>query len=215
MNFKEAYKAMQEGKKVRIKTENGYFYYRKNMKRIYHHISEKCFDLPTEEIAIENVLSNDWEVVEDKKECWEPKKDEKYYYITDCGDVDNHLYSNLVVNDDYLYANWLIERARFNMGNCFKTKEEAEHMVEKLKVIHELQKFAYENNEKEIDWNNFSQNKFYLIYDSDVNNIFIDYFSFTRTNPFNIYFTSFKIAKRAIEAVGEDRIKKYYFDIEE
>ena len=68
MNFKEAYKAMQEGKKVRIKTENGYFYYRKNMKRIYHHISKKCFDLPTEEIAIENALSNDWEVVEENND---------------------------------------------------------------------------------------------------------------------------------------------------
>ena len=88
-------------------------------------------------------------------------------------------------------------------------------MVEKLKVIHELQKFAYENNEKEIDWNNFSQTKFYLIYDSEVNNILVDYSSCTRTNSFNIYFTSFKIAKKAIEEIGEDRIKKYYFDVEE
>ena len=49
---------------------------------------------------------------------------------------------------------------------------------------------------------------------SQINNILVDYFSCTRTNPFNIYFTSFKVAKKAIEAVGEDRIKKYYFDVE-
>ena len=202
MNFKEAYKAMQEGKNVRRKSwkKNEFIDVNYNDKFVF--------------TSIENALAEDWEIVEEKKKYWEPKKDEKYYYITDCGDVDNHLYSNLVVNDDYLYANWLIERARFNIGNYFKTKEEAEHMVEKLKVIHELQKFAYENNEREIDWNNFSQNKFYLIYDSEVNNILVDYFSCTRTNSFNIYFTSFKVAKKAIEAVGEDRIKKYYFDVE-
>lgn len=213
MNFKEAYKAMQEGKKVRRKIWKAYWHYDKKTERCYSHIDDKysdregkeiIFDREVKEILFEDYLAEDWEVVEEEKKYWKPKEKEKYFYIEDCIGVSDD--RNVQAPIDY---------CRFNIGNCFKTKEEAEHILEKLKVIHELQKFAYENNEKEIDWNNFSQNKFYLIYDSEVNNILVDYFSSTRTNSFNIYFTSFKIAKRAIEEIGEDRIKKYYFDVEE
>lgn len=205
MNFKEAYKAMQEGKKVRRKIWKAYWHYDKKTERCYSHIDDKYSDRVVKEIIFEDSLADDWEVVEDKKKYWKPKESERYYFID--------AYQEGIGNDTNDGTD--VDDFRLSIGNYFKTKEEAEHMVEKLKVIHELQKFAYENNERENDWNNFSQTKFYLIYDSEVNNILVDYSSFTRTNPFNIYFTSFKIAKRAIEAVGEDRIKKYYFDVEE
>ena len=206
MNFKEAYKAMQEGKKVRRKDWGSGQYYSLLKDKIF--FIDRVIVL---NITVEDSLAEDWEVVEEekkeKKKYWKPKKDEKYYFIT------AYEYDVCVMDD--MNDEVIVDDNRINMGNCFKAEEEAEHMVEKLKVIHELQKFAYENNEGEIDWNNFSQNKFCLIYDNEVNNIFVDYFSFTRTNPFNIYFTSFKIAKRAIEEIGEDRIKKYYFNVEE
>lgn len=205
MNFKEAYKAMQEGKKVRRKIWKAYWHYDKKTERCYSHIDDKYSDREVKEIIFEDSLADDWEVVEEKKKYWKPKESERYYFID--------AYQEGIGNDTNDGTD--VDDFRLSIGNYFKTKEEAEHMVEKLKVIHELQKFAFENNEKEIDWNNFSQTKFYLIYDSEVNNILVDYSSCTRTNPFNIYFTSFKIAKRAIEAVGEDRIKKYYFDVEE
>lgn len=204
MNFKEAYKAMQEGKKVRIKTENGYFYYRKNMKRIYHHISEKCFDLPTEEIAIENVLSNDWEVVEEEKKYWKPKESEGYYFID--------AYQEGIGNDTNDGTD--VDDFRLSIGNYFKTKEEAEHMVEKLKVIHELQKFAYENNEKEIDLYDDNQYKYILKYDTNDDDIFVGAYTSFIINPFDISFTSEEIALKAIETIGADRIKKYYFGVE-
>ena len=108
-----------------------------------------------------------------------------------------------------------IDYCRFNIGNCFKTKEEAEHILEKLKVIHELQKFAYENNEEEIDWKNFNQCKYKIFYDAEDGDLYVDYSVQCESEPFNIYFTSFKVAKKAIEAVGEDRIKKYYFNVED
>ena len=204
MNFKEAYQKMLEGKKVRRKIWKAYWHYDKKTERCYSHIDDKYSDREVKEIIFEDSLADDWEIVEEKKKYWTPKEKEKYFYIEDCMGVSDD--RNVQAPIDY---------CRFNIGNCFKTKEEAEHILEKLKVIHELQKFAYENNEGEIDWNNFSQNKFYLIYDSEVNNILVDYFTFTRTNSFNIYFTSFKVAKKAIKTIGEDRIKKYYFDVEE
>ena len=88
-------------------------------------------------------------------------------------------------------------------------------MVEKFKVIRELQKFANENNEKEIDWKNKTQCKYYLVYDTKDEDLYVDYTTYSKREPFNIYFTSSKIAKRAIEEIGEDRIKKYYFNVED
>lgn len=192
MNFKEAYKAMQEGKNVRRKSwkKNEFIDINYNDKFVF--------------TSIENALAEDWEIVEEKKKYWTPKEKEKYFYIEDCMGVSDD--RNVQAPIDY---------CRFNIGNFFKTKIEAEHILEKLKVIHELQKFAYENNEREIDWNNVKQYKQFLIYDVEHKKVCIDYKTYVKSEPFNIYFTSFDIARKAIKTIGEDRIKKYYFDVEE
>ncbi len=133
-----------------------------------------------------------------------PKKGDRYYYIYHTGFI---FYCG--------YSEDNMDRAIINIGNCFKTEEDAKYMVEKLKVIHELQKFANENNEKEIDWKNKTQYKYYLVYDTEDEELYVDYAVYCKREPLNIYFTSSKIAKRAIEEIGEDRIKKYYFNVED
>ena len=199
MNFKEAYEKMREGKKVKRKGRSMCCFYDSKAGRI-------CTGdgVAVTGIAFEAALADDWEIVEEKKKYWTPKEKEKYFYIEDCMGVSDD--RNVQAPIDY---------CRFNIGNFFKTKIEAEHILEKLKVIHELQKFAYENNEGEIDWKNFNQCKYYLVYDTKDEDLYVDYSIQCESEPFNIYFTSPKIAKRAIEAVGEDRIKKYYFNVEE
>lgn len=203
MNFKEAYEEMREGKKVRRKDWLGYWFIEDGKVKIYLKDGNIKFNNFTQE-TIANTLADDWEIVEEKKKYWTPKEKEKYFYIEDCMGVSDD--RNVQAPIDY---------CRFNIGNFFKTKIEAEHILEKLKVIHELQKFAYENNEGEIDWKNFNQCKYYLVYDTKDEDLYVDYTAYCKREPFNIYFTSFKIAKRAIEAVGEDRIKKYYFNVED
>ena len=202
MNFKEAYQKMLEGKKVRRKDWGSGQYYSLLKDKIF--FIDRVIVL---NITVEDSLADDWEVVEEKRQYWKPKKDEKYYFIT------AYEYDVCVMDD--MNDEVIVDDNRINMGNCFKTEEEAEHMVEKLKVIHELQKFAYENNEGEIDWKNFNQCKYYLVYDTKDEDLYVDYSIQCESEPFNIYFTSSKIAKRAIEAVGEDRIKKYYFNVED
>ena len=157
-------------------------------------------------INIKDLLADDWEFIETKEEkkWWKPEKRTQYYVIHGDGDVERICYTN----------NPSDNRAIF-MGNCFKTEEEAKFMVEKLKVIHELEKFAYENNEEEIDWKNKTQCKYYLVYDTEDGELYVDYAAYCTREPLNIYFTSSKIAKKAIEEIGEDRIKKYYFNVEE
>ena len=199
MNLKEAYEKMREGKKVKRKGRSMCCFYDSKAGRI-------CTGdgVAVTGIAFEAALADDWEIVEEKKKYWTPKEKEKYFYIEDCMGVSDD--RNVQAPIDY---------CRFNIGNFFKTKIEAEHILEKLKVIHELQKFAYENNEGEIDWKNFNQCKYYLVYDTKDEDLYVDYSIQCESEPFNIYFTSSKIAKRAIEAVGEDRIKKYYFNVED
>ena len=131
------------------------------------------------------------------------KKGDKYYYINDAGSIFN-----------YDCREDISDEALINIGNCFKTEEDAKQMVEKLKVIREPQKFAYENNEEKIDWNDAKQYKQFLIYDVEHKKVCIDYKTYVKSEPFNIYFTSFDIARKAIKTIGEDRIKKYYFDID-
>lgn len=199
MNFKEAYEKMREGKKVKRKGRSSCCFYDSEAGRI-------CTGdgLVITGIDFEAALADDWEIVEEKKKYWTPKEKEKYFYIEDCMGVSDD--RNVQAPIDY---------CRFNIGNFFKTKIEAEHMIEKLKVIHELQKFAYENNEGEIDWKNFNQRKYKIFYDAEDEDLYVDYSIQCESEPFNIYFTSFKIAKKAIEEIGEDRIKKYYFNVEE
>lgn len=207
MNFKEAYEKMQEGKKVKRKDWLGYWFIEDDKVKIYLKDGNIKFNNFTQE-TIANTLAEDWEVVEEpKSKDWKPKKGDKYYYISNTGFIFHCAYNE--DNEEF------IDKANISMGNCFKTEEEAKHMVEKLKVIHELQKFAYENNEKEIDWNDAKQYKQFLIYDIEHKKVCIDYKTYVKSEPFNIYFTSFDIAKKAIKTIGEDRIKKYYFDIEE
>ena len=202
MTFKEAYKEMLKGQKVRRHAWKGYWFIEDNKIKIHLKDGNTIFDNFTQEI-ITNTLQEDWEVVEESK-VWKPEKDGHYYYYNDTG----HIYESCYDGDS-------TDKNRLEFGNCFKTKEEAEHMVEKLKVINELKKFALENNEAEIDWNNLSQKKYVIIYDPENQNL--DVYCYWRTQyiPFNIHFTSEKIAQKAIETIGVDRIKKYYFDIEE
>lgn len=199
MNFKEAYQKMLEGKKVRRKGWEGWQHYKLIGDNMYY--ADK---LIASNVSVENALANDWEIVEEKKKYWTPKENEKYFYIEDCMGVSDD--RNVQAPIDY---------CRFNIGNCFKTKEEAQHMIEKLKVIKELQTFALEDREEEISWNEDSRYKFYIYFDYKWKMIRITWATVAHGSPFNIYFASEKAIHDAIESIGEDRIKKYYFDVKD
>ena len=213
MNFKQAIEEMKKGKKVRRKGWEDVWFTLDNggalLRNVPGSYNKKATITGLEPLtleSVENVYANDWEVVEEKEEkiWWEPELDEKYYIICSDGSID--------------YNNYDFDNADKNfiaIGNCFQTKDQAEFMAEKLKVIHELEKFAYENNEKEIDWNNEDQEKYIITFNHITQDCGIILWRVSRSNPFNVYFTSEELAKKAIETIGEDRIKKYYFGVEE
>ena len=137
---------------------------------------------------------------------WKPEYDEKYYYI----DVDGECY--LVSWNDSDINNNL-----YTIGNCFKTKEEAEFAVEKQKVTTELKRFAQKHNDK-INWHDNSDCnndnwKYSLAYDYRYKKLTVC--STIKMKLADIYFTSKEIAQQAIKAIGADRLKKYYFEVED
>lgn len=78
---------------------------------------------------------------------WKPEYGQKYWLITDDGEVVWNNYSNS-------------QNTRYLMGNCFKTEDEAKFALEKLKVIAELKRFA---EPKDRVWD--GDNNHYFIYE--------------------------------------------------
>lgn len=131
---------------------------------------------------------------------------DEYFYIEDDGIVNTHTY-NFNINQQ-------LDMNRFALGNCFKTEEQARHMLEKLRVINELKKFALENNYEKIDWFNPEQKKWRIVYDYGEGRVSCD--EWTRcihANTSDIYFTDKKIAEKAIDTIDMGRIRKYYLDV--
>lgn len=101
------------------------------------------------------------------------------------------------------------DEKRLSIGNTFHTKEEAEFALEKLKVIHELKQFAEPKNSV---WD-FKECHYVIHYDYTRDRI--DYSCLSIMKFSDITFATKEIAKKAVKAVGEDRITKYYLEVEE
>lgn len=200
MNFKEAYQKMLEGKKVKRKSWEGWQHYKLIGDNMYY-----ANKLIASNVSVENALANDWEVVEEtKSKVWKPNIGENYFFIT----------SSLEVNK-FTNEGDMVDESIISSYNCFKTEEEAQHMIEKLKVIKELQNFAIENRDEEISWDEDSRYKFYIYFDYKWKMIRITWATVAHGSPFNIYFASEKAIHDAIDSIGEERIKKYYFDVKD
>lgn len=71
-----------------------------------------------------NILTDWFEEIKEPTR-WKPETDQKYYY---CFGSDGS-----VMDDDW--CDLTIDHDRFEIGNCFKTEEEAERVVEYLKAL--------------------------------------------------------------------------------
>ena len=96
-----------------------------------------------------------------------------------------------------------IEKDMFEIGNGFRTEQEAEFAVEKLKVEAELRKYS----------GPASEGSAYIYRLADTNQIGLGVKFYSQSQG-TIYFESAEKAQQAIEAVGEERIKKYLFGVE-
>lgn len=126
---------------------------------------------------------------------------DKYYFITTFGNISHSDYCDNSA-DNVLLKN----------GNVFLTKEGAEFEVEKRKVIAELQNYADKHNENTIDWRNTEQPKWKVYCNYECGEWFVNCV-YTLREQNSTYFTSSKICVEAVKSIGEDRLKKYLFEI--
>ncbi|MCY7730790.1 hypothetical protein MHY86_03520 [Aerococcus urinaeequi] len=124
-----------------------------------------------------------------------PQFGDDYWYI----DSDTEVMDTASYDGEY-------DQGRLSIGNIFKTKEQAEFAVEKLKVEAELRKYS---KPFEIYGTNY-----HLYFAKDDGFMGIGYVT-TSLIQGAIYFESEETAREAIRAVGKERIKKYIFRAEE
>lgn len=128
---------------------------------------------------------------------WKPKKGEAFYYVDLSGAIWGSPFD--IPYDVDVYA----------QGNCFKTRGEAKFEAERRKVIAELSDFAEGD---EAIWNGFV-NHWLICYSVTRKEVSYDFYFAWK--PEGLFFSSEEAAKAAVEAVGEDRVKKYYLRIKE
>ena len=203
MNFKEAYQKMLEGKKVKRKGWERWQYYKLIGDNMYY-----ANKLIASNITVENALADDWEVVGEREVVeepkWKPREGELYFYVNSNGEIEYRYYKNRNIND---------KRRICNIGNYFKTDEEADHTMEKLKVIRELQDLS---NIKFNMSDYLKNNKiYYIAYDFTQNRIVPLFDNISRNIPFNVYFSTKEDCEKAITKIGKERLERYYFDMED
>lgn len=148
----------------------------------------------------EVIIAEDWKIYKEKKtnKKWKPQYGEKYYTISTRGTID---FDNFVAENN-------TDAVRLLLGNVFETEEEAEHMVEKIKIINQLQ---------ELSNINFSENKgkYYIYYNFRENRVLCTETNYVKIIPFEVCFKTREDCQKAIDTIGEDNLKKYYFDVED
>ena len=142
--------------------------------------------------------AEDWKIYqENPTQMWKPQADETYYSIDRSGII---LGTNNVEFD--------MDRRAIELGNCFKTKEKALHMVEKIKIINKLRELS---NTRSI----YNQDKFIICYNFKENKVSCGEINYMKVIPFEVCIKTREDCQKAIDTIGEDNLKKYYFDIAE
>ena len=91
-----------------------------------------------------------------------------------------------------------------HIGNCFRTEEEAEWYREHLKVCSELRRMA-DGSMKDGEW-------FEIVYTVQLDLVTTCTHTKFRFAPY--IFASCESAQKAIDTIGEERLKKYWFRVE-
>lgn len=128
---------------------------------------------------------------------WEPQFGDKYFYLSGRGFVQSSAWTK----HEYDFQ-------RFNLGNCFKTKQEAEEYKENLLTKQQLKDLALELNDGvEIDWENKWQNKHMITSNNDFK-ILDTYAASYHKDLGQIYCLDDQFLAIAEERIGEEKIIK-------
>ena len=150
---------------------------------------------------VEDIKSGFDSVLEEliKEQEFDFQLDDAYFVVNFYGEADGLLWDG----DDY-------DKKALENNAIFKTQEEAEFEAERLKVLRELEKMGRafrpygENYSIELEYPLLHKER-----------LSISIFGATQHCFGNYYFDSEEEAKKAIDKIGEERIKKYLFGVED
>lgn len=170
--------------------------------------AKEAWYLPMEEQAMEEIKINMENLSQEEREQplklvekgekpvereW-PQEGDSYYRLT---------------SDDYIVKErWYgdeVDCFRYDIGNCFRTEEEAEWYREHLKVCAELRRMA----DGKVEYGAWCDLSYYFCED----HILVCTQSDGIGNPYT--FASTLRARRAIDTIGKERLKKYWFRVED
>lgn len=136
---------------------------------------------------------------------WKPEVGESYFAIESSAYAEECIV-NYRVDSDY-------DEFNIAIGNCFRTREEAEFAVEKLKLIAEMKRYIAKHDNVGVDWNAQLKTKYGLGYNCGDGSPFVAVAY--NVNRGGIYAGDAIVMENMIKEIGEDRIKKYYFGVKE
>lgn len=128
---------------------------------------------------------------------------ETYYFIYPDGQV--------------LSAVWLnskMDNGMYNQNNVFGTREEAMLESQRRTLIAKIQRFRDKCNssEKQLDWKNFSQDKYFISYDASSGDLVVSSNRITNDLSMFGYFATYSCAEAAIIQFGA-KIKRLILEV--
>ena len=126
----------------------------------------------------------------EEKGPWKPECEEKYYTIYGCGSVET-----------FKWVDCLMDDLRKEMGNVFRTKEEAERMVHRLKA---RKKFLDAGGHEGMDGLVFGDR--YHVYPQGCDKKLMSAKECSVT-AFDIWFETEEDCQKAIDSLTEDEVK--------
>lgn len=130
------------------------------------------------------------------KTVWDLKDGDKYYLISHYGKVERITWG---------YDKFDIRRRKY--GNAFLTEEEAEFELERRRCESIMLKYGRRMLKYKDDNYSFQ-------FDNTGKKVYVEVWNTCQFQG-SIYFDTKELAKKAINEIGEERLKKYVFRVEE
>lgn len=130
---------------------------------------------------------------------WRGVKDRFYWYI----EGDCEVYGEYEKDDDY-------DNARYEIGNYFRTEEEAKKVIEKINIYTQLKDLALKlNNGEKICWNDSTQRK-WCISLNHFSNTLMCLYTTALQDIYQIYSLDRNFLEIAKQEIGEENLKKLF-----
>jgi hypothetical protein len=166
-----------------------------NIKELKNVISSASVQLQSLEIKLnqliggtENKQINPWERADLGND---------YYYISRHIDIEQ-----------VIEMNGSFDKKCYEQANYFTCKELAEQIAFEQSLYRKLQRFADENNERDIDWGGNCEYLYRICFNHDKKDFNLDH-NFTYQTFGTVYFTSRTIAQKAIDTFKPELLRYF------